>query len=102
VRSDVSRKRSETLPISAPHGAATFVELVLVKTAYFRNAERFHSAHGRDAVMQDATRAQLCLTRLCEVTTPQLLLQLCPVVLRTSCCGAREPRSLAVAWWGRV
>jgi hypothetical protein len=50
--------------------------------------------------MQDATRAQLCLTRLCEVTTPQLLLQLSPVVLRTSCCGAREPRSLAVAWVG--
>ena len=43
MRSDVSRKRSETLPISAPHGAATFVELVLVKTAFFRNAERFHS-----------------------------------------------------------
>ena len=51
--------------------------------------------------MQDATRAQLCLTRLCEVTTPQLLLQLSPVVLRTSCCGAREPRSLAVAWWAK-
>ena len=32
--------------------------------------------------MQDATRAQLCLTRLCELTAPQLLLQLWPVVLR--------------------
>jgi hypothetical protein len=34
--------------------------------------------------MQDATRAQLCLTRLCELTAPQLLLQLWPVVLRIS------------------
>jgi hypothetical protein len=43
VRSDASRKRSETLPISAPQDAVTFVDLVLVKTAFFRNAERFHS-----------------------------------------------------------
>ena len=42
--------------------------------------------------MQDATHAQLCLTRLCEVTTSQLLLQLCPVALRTADAGALKSR----------
>ena len=42
--------------------------------------------------MQGATRAQLCLTRLCEVTTQQLLLQLCPVALRTADAGALKSR----------
>ena len=41
--------------------------------------------------MQDATRAQLCLTRLCELTAPQLLLQLWPVVLRIG--------AIAQDWW---
>lgn len=32
--------------------------------------------------MQDVTRARACLTRLCELTAPQLLLDLWPIVLR--------------------
>lgn len=32
--------------------------------------------------MQDATRAQLCLTTLCELTAPELLVRLWPIVLR--------------------
>ena len=32
--------------------------------------------------MQDATRGQRCLTRLCELTAPELLLQLWPVALQ--------------------
>ena len=32
--------------------------------------------------MQDAKRAQLCLARLCELTAPQLLVGLWPIVLR--------------------
>ncbi len=32
--------------------------------------------------MQDATRAQQCLARLCELTAPSLLLEVWPVVLR--------------------
>lgn len=32
--------------------------------------------------MQDVTRAHTCLTRLCQLTSPQLLLDLWPIVLR--------------------
>ncbi len=44
VRSGESRKRSEILAIGDPQGVATFAGLVLVKTAFFRNAERSDSA----------------------------------------------------------
>ena len=44
MRSGESRKRSEILAIGDPQGVATFAGLVLVKTAFFREAERYHSA----------------------------------------------------------
>ena len=36
----------------------------------------------KNATMQDATRSLACLTRLCQLTSPQLLLSLWPIALR--------------------